>query len=134
MNQNARRSAKTKVEKDFYKLLNNRNFGNDCRNNIENSKLELMFDGLDEIAYVKKYTNIMLDNRYRKFFSLDLIRWQVEKEFKNKVEKLDKSNPFYHGILEVIERKRDEDLEAIECYQKRKKEKFCAISCWYNRK
>ena len=129
MNQNARRSAKTKVEKDFYKLLNNRNFGNDCRNNIGNSKLELMFDGLDEIAYVKKYTNIMLDNRYREFFSLDLIRRQVEKEFKNKVEKLDKSNPFYHGILEVIERKRDEDLEAIQCYQKRKKEKFCAISC-----
>ena len=129
MNQNARKSAKAKVEKDFYKLLNNRNFGNDCRNNIENSKLELMFDGLDEIAYVKKYTNIMLDNRYRKFFSLDLIRRQVEKEFKNKVEKLDKSNPFYHGILEVIERKRDEDLEVIECYQKRKKEKFCAVSC-----
>ena len=70
MNQNARRSAKTKVEKDFYKLLNNRNFGNDCRNNIENSKLELMFDGLDEIAYVKKYTNIMLDNRYENFFHL----------------------------------------------------------------
>ena len=79
MNQNARKSAKAKVEKDFYKLLNNRNFGNDCRNNIGNSKLELMFDGLDEIAYVKKYTNIMLDNRYREFFPLDLIRQQVGK-------------------------------------------------------
>ena len=88
-----------------------------------------MFDGLDDIAYAKKYTNIMLDNRYREFFLFFLIRRQVEKEFKNKVEKLDKSNPFYHGILEVIERKRDEDLEVIECYQKRKKEKFCAVSC-----
>ena len=28
MNQNARKIAKTKVEKDFYKLLNNSNFGN----------------------------------------------------------------------------------------------------------
>ena len=36
MNQNARKIAKTKVEKDFYKLLNNTNFGNDCRNNIGN--------------------------------------------------------------------------------------------------
>ena len=79
MNQNACKSAKAKVEKDFCKLLNNRNVGNDCRNNIGNSKLELMFDGLDEIAYVKKYTNIMLDNRYREFFSLDLIRQQVGK-------------------------------------------------------
>ena len=36
MNQNARKIAKTKVEEDFYKLLNNSNFGNDCRNNIGN--------------------------------------------------------------------------------------------------
>ena len=69
MNQNARKIAKTKVEKGFYKLLNNSNFGNDCRNNIGNCKLELMFDGLDEILYIKKYTNIMLANRNREFFS-----------------------------------------------------------------
>ena len=30
MNQNSRKTAKTKVEKDFYKLLNNSNFRNDC--------------------------------------------------------------------------------------------------------
>ena len=60
--------TKTKVEKDFYKLLNNSNFGNDCRNNIANCKLELMFDGLDEIAYIKKYANILLDNKYKEFF------------------------------------------------------------------
>ena len=42
MNQNTRKTAKTKVEKDFYKLLNNSNFGNDCRNNIGNCKLKLM--------------------------------------------------------------------------------------------
>ena len=69
MNQNARKIAKTKVEKGFYKLLNNSNFGNDCRNNIGNCKLELTFDGLDEILYIKKYTNIMLANRNREFFS-----------------------------------------------------------------
>ena len=38
MNQNSRKASKTKVEKDFYKLLNNSNFGNDCRNNIGNCK------------------------------------------------------------------------------------------------
>ena len=42
MNQNARKTAKTKVEKDFYKLLNNSNFGNNSRNNVGNCKLELM--------------------------------------------------------------------------------------------
>ena len=34
MNQNARKTDKSKVEKHFYKLLNNSNFGNDSRNNI----------------------------------------------------------------------------------------------------
>ena len=121
MNQNACKLAKTKVEKDYYKLLNNSNFDNDCRNNIGNCKFDLMFNGLEEIAYIKKYTNIMLHNTYREFFSLNLLCQQVQKEFKNKKEKLDKSNPFYDGILEVIERKRDEDLGAIECYEKRKK-------------
>ena len=68
MNQNSRKVAKTKVEKDFYKLLNNSNFGNDFRNNIGNCKLELYFDGLDETSYIKKFTNIMQDSRYREVF------------------------------------------------------------------
>ena len=68
MNQNARKIAKTKVEKDFYKLLNNSNFGDDCRNNIGNSMLELMFDGHEEINYLKKFTNIMQNSGFREFF------------------------------------------------------------------
>ena len=87
MNQNARKVAKTKVEKDFYKLLNNSNFGNDCRNNIGNCKLELMIDGLDEISYIKKFTNILQDSRYREFFSLDLLCQQVQAEYNIKKER-----------------------------------------------
>ena len=101
MNQNSRKIAKTKVEKDFYKLLNNSNFGNDCRNNIGNCKLELMFNGLDEISYIKKFTNIMQDSRYREFFSLDLLRQQVEGEYDRKREKLDEDDPFFFQFLRV---------------------------------
>ena len=63
MNQNTRKTAKTKVEKDFYKLLNNSNFGYNCRNNIENCTLDLLYDDLDETSYIKKFTNI-LQNQY----------------------------------------------------------------------
>ena len=35
-NQVARQNAKTPMEKNFYKLMNNANFGYDCRNNFEN--------------------------------------------------------------------------------------------------
>ena len=65
MNQSARNIAKTKVERDFYKLLNNSNFGIDCRNNIGNCKLKLLLNGLDEINYIKKFTNILQESRYK---------------------------------------------------------------------
>ena len=68
MNQNARKTAETKVEKDFYKLLNNSNFGNNRQNNLGNCQLELLYDGLDEISYIKKLTNVLQDQRYKDFF------------------------------------------------------------------
>ena len=87
MNQNAQKIAKTNVEKDFYKLLNNSNFGNDCRNNIQNSMLELMFDGQEEISYLKKFTNTMQNSKFREFFLLDLLRDNVEHEYTHKKRK-----------------------------------------------
>ena len=36
MNQKSRQEAKNSTEKDFYKLINNSNFGYDCRNNLDN--------------------------------------------------------------------------------------------------
>ena len=74
MNKNARKTAKSKEEKDFYKLPNNKDFGNDCRNNIGNCKLELMYDGLEEISYIKQYTNIFTDPNFSEFFSTDILR------------------------------------------------------------
>ena len=114
MNQNARETANTKVEKDFYKLLNNSNFGNDCRNNIGNCKLDLLFDGLDEISYIKKFSNILQDTHYIEFFSVDLFKEQYIKEYKEKIEKLDKNDPFYFSIYEGLGNKLEEDLEGID--------------------
>ena len=124
MNQNARKITKTKAEKDFYKLLNNSNFGNDCRNNIGNCKLELLFDGLDEISYIKKFTNIMQDSRYRELFTIDLLKQQIQAEFNKKTENLDQDDPFYFSIYESHSKKLEEDLEAIEMFSKRRKRKI----------
>ena len=74
MNQNARKTAKAKVEEDFYKLLNNSNFGNDCRNNIGNRKLDLLYDGLDEIFYIKKFTNIFDYSHFSELFFRRIIK------------------------------------------------------------
>ena len=127
MNQNARKTAKTKVEKDFYKLLNNSTFGNDCRNNVENCKLELMYDGVEEISYIKEYTNIFTDSKFSEFFSVDILRKQIENEFNQKMKKYNPRDIF-DELKENSERKRDEDLEAIAAYQNKKKrsrQKYC---------
>ena len=125
MNQNARKTAKTKVEKDFYKLLNNSNFGNNCRNNLGNCQLELLFDGQDEISYIKKFSNVMQDHCYREFFSIELLQEQLRGEFNKKAVNLDQDDPFYFSMYESLCNELEEDLEAIELFSKRnKKRKF----------
>ena len=74
MNQNARKMAKIKVEKDFYKLLNNSNFGSDCRNNIGNCNLELIYDGPEELAYIKRFTNVFSDQKFTELFTDDVLK------------------------------------------------------------
>lgn len=53
MNQKYRQNAKNKIEKDFYKFMNNANFGFDCRNNLNNVKFVPIINGIIEISYVK---------------------------------------------------------------------------------
>ena len=121
MNQNARKTAKTKVEKDFYNLLNNSNFGNDCRNDTGNCKLELMYHGLEEISYIKEYTNIFTDPKFSECFSTDILRKQIEDELNQKIKKYNPRDIFYEELKENLERTRDEDLETIAAYENKKK-------------
>ena len=86
--------------------------------------MELLYDGLDEIIYIKKFTNILQDNRFREFFTLDLLKDQLQADFNKKSENLDQDDPFYFSIYESLSRKLEEDFEAIEQFSKKRKEKF----------
>ena len=59
MNQKSRQQSKNRVEKDFYKLMNNSDFGYDCRSNLDNCKFVAIFD---------EYKEITFSNRYHSFF------------------------------------------------------------------
>ena len=119
MNQNARKTAKTFVKKDFYKLLNNSNFGNDCRNSVGNCKLELLYDGSEELKYIKKHTSILSDQQLSEFFSTDLLKEQLNNEFKEQCANLNENDPFYLSIKENLTQKYEEDLEAIDMYNRK---------------
>ena len=57
MNQKSRQNAKNYIEKDFFKLMNNSNFGYDCRNNLDNCQFIPIFDELKQVTYLKSYYN-----------------------------------------------------------------------------
>ena len=69
MNQKSRQESKNSVEKDFYKLMNNSNFGYDCRNNIDNRKFVPIFDEYNEITFINRYPIFLI----KRFLSLLLL-------------------------------------------------------------
>ena len=60
MNQKSRRNAKNAIAKDFHKLMNNANFGHDCRNNANNTKIKPIVDEINEIRYIKNITIFLI--------------------------------------------------------------------------
>ena len=55
MNQKASQKATSSAEGDFYKLLNNYNFGIDNQNNIDNYILGPLYDEVTEIYVLKNF-------------------------------------------------------------------------------
>ena len=58
MNQRYRQTTENTIKKDFHKLLNNANFGYDCRVNLDNCKFEPICDEIAKITDIKKYYNL----------------------------------------------------------------------------
>ena len=83
------------MEQDFYKLLNNSNFGADCRNNIENRVLEPIYDEISEIAYIKKFHNIFDNEKYVQFSKTNIMKQEINEKYNQLILNLDKNDPTY---------------------------------------
>ena len=122
INQKSRQQSKNSIEKDFYKLMNNSNFGYDCRNNLDNCKFVPIFDEFKEITYINRYHNIF-DPKVSEFVTSELLRADVEEKYNDRLSKLDKEHRFYEIKLQTIKTERLKDLEAVEKVDQQKKEK-----------
>ena len=121
MNQDARKAAETKVEKDFHKLLNNSNFGYDCRKNTDNCNLELLYDGAEEAKFIKKYTDIFTDYKMKEFFTEDALRQQIEPEIDEKINEYEVNDKFYEANEAAMLELKREEFEAIDSFLKSRK-------------
>ena len=80
MTQKSRQQSKNYVEKDFDKLMNNSNFGYDCRNNIDNRKFVPFFDEYKGISFINRYHNIF-DSKFSDFITSNLLKAYIEEKF-----------------------------------------------------
>ena len=120
MNQTSRQEAKDDVTKDFLKLMNNSNFGYDCRNNLDNCKFNPIFDELNEITNVTRYHNIFEKNM-EDFVSPELIKQDAEEKFNDKIAKLNREDPFYQVKYDTEKNNILSEIEAAEQLLNRKK-------------
>ena len=120
MNQKSRQNAKNSIEKDLFKLLNNANFGYNCRNNLDNCQFILIFYEMNEITYLKRYYNYF-DKEVSKFVSSDLIMFEVEEKYNDSIVKLSKDDKFYQVKLTSLKAEKQQDPEAVDAYEKKKK-------------
>lgn len=77
INQKARQQATSSVDKDFYKLLNDRNFGIYYRNNIDNCII-------DQISCIEKFADIS-EERYKDSKDPELLREAITQKYQKKL-------------------------------------------------
>ena len=123
MNQVSKQKATTKVEKDFYKLTSNSNFGIDCRNTINSCDFRLIFDDIEEIPYIQKYTSRFFNDDYKDFACPETIKQQIEHECNSEIMELSPNDPCFEAKKYSISQKRTSKINVVDSMIARKKRK-----------
>ena len=118
-NQRKRQKAKKSIEQHFYKLMNNANFGYDCRDNPNNAKFQPIIDEVNEITYIKKYYNL-LDNRISKFVNSNVLEHQINQQFEQNISTVKLDDPYETVCIKTFESQKNEELDALKCLKEKK--------------
>ena len=117
MNQKARQESKNLIESNFCKLLNNANFGYDCRNNLDNCTLEPINDELREITYIDKYYRSIFDNELASFMTSRVLKEDIDARYNNELGKLSQTDPVYSARARNIENRKAAEEESLRLFR-----------------
>ena len=121
MNQKARQQAPDKVESDFCKLLNNANFGYDCRNNLDNCTFQPINDEINELSFIKRYHSNLYDKDIEQFITSRVLKEDIDERFNNERQKIKKTDKFFAAKVRSIENRRNAENETLESFKRREK-------------
>ena len=119
MNQKARQEATDKVESDFCKLLNNANFGYDCRNNLDNCTFDPIMDEIRELTFIKRYHSNLYDESIRPFVTSRILSEDIQERYNNERQLIKEDDKFYAAKVRSL--RRHAETEALENFKRKEK-------------
>ena len=117
MNQVGHQNAQT--DKDFYKLMNNANFGYDCRNNADNCYFSLIYDEIDELSFA----NFIFDQGISDFVSSEILESQIEEEYLNEIANLDPNDACFEARKSSLEIQKKKEIDLLFSMKKSRQKK-----------
>ena len=117
MNQVGHQNAQT--DKDFYKLMNNANFGYDCRNNADNCYFSLIYDEIDELSIA----NFIFDQGISDFVSSEILESQIEEEYLNEIANLDPNDAYFEARKSSLEIQKKKEIDLLFSMKKSRQKK-----------
>ena len=85
--------------------------------------MEPLYDDFDEISYIKRFTTIFNNDKFRNFFSPEILREEIIQTYQVEIFALNKEEPTYEARKKYYERKMEEELDGVDSYEKNKKVK-----------
>ena len=121
MNQDTRQKAIFSVEKNFYKLLNNANFGIECSSNIDNCDFGPIYNEIGEVGYVKKCDSIFDNIKYSDFSNINIMKEEIEEKYSKLILALDLEDLTFEAKKYSLKNRKEQVLDVVNSINKHRK-------------